>query len=74
MKSGYRADVEAAECRAFLARWQVHARYFRQVIVNSGAEHLSAQVADGHKLKGDQEQYECPNERSSEPSIGATAS
>src|SRR5882672_3286582 len=56
MKSGYRADVEAAQLRSLLARRHVHAGYFRQVLVTSGAGHLSPQVADWHELKGEQEQ------------------
>jgi len=65
MKSGYHADVEAAELRSLLARRHVHAGHFRQVLVTGGAGELSPQVADWHELKGDQEQYEYPSEWSS---------
>jgi hypothetical protein len=41
MKSGYHADVEAAELRSLLARRHIHAGNFRQVLVTSGAGHLS---------------------------------
>jgi hypothetical protein len=58
MKSGYRADVEAAKLRSLLAERQVQAGDFGQVRVSGGAWHLSPQVADWHALKGDQEQYE----------------
>ena len=54
MKSGYQADIETAKLRSLLARRHVHAGYFRQVLVTCGA-HLSAQVDEGHELKGDQE-------------------
>ena len=56
MKSGHHADVEAAELRSLLAGRHVHAGHFRQVLV-SGAGPLGPEVADGHDLKGDQEQY-----------------
>jgi hypothetical protein len=65
MKSGYRADVEAAKLRPLLARRHVHAGHFGQVLVSGGAGHLSPRVADWHDLKGDQEQYEYPDEWSS---------
>jgi hypothetical protein len=62
MKSGYRADVEAAKLRSLLARRYVHAGHFGQVVVSGGAGHLSPQVADWHDLKGDEERYEYPDE------------
>jgi hypothetical protein len=64
MKSGYHADVEAAELRSLLAR-HVHAGHFRQVVVTGGAGHLSPQVADWQEFKGDQEQCEYASEWSS---------
>jgi hypothetical protein len=36
------------------------------VLVSGGAGHLSPQVADWHDLKGDQEQYEYPDEWSAD--------
>jgi hypothetical protein len=65
MKSGYRADVEAAKLRSLLARRHVHAGHFGQVFVAGSARLLSLQVADWHDSKGDQEQYECRDEWSS---------
>ena len=62
MKSGDRADVEAAKLRSLLARRHVHAGHFGQVLVSGGAGHLSPQVADWRDLKGDQEQYEYADE------------
>jgi hypothetical protein len=62
MKSGYHADVEAAELRSLLTRRHVYAGHFRQVLMTSGAGHLSPQVADGHKLKGDRKKYEYPSQ------------
>jgi hypothetical protein len=53
MKSGDRADVEAAKLRSLLARRHVHAGHFRQVLVSGGGEHLSPQMADWHEVKGD---------------------
>jgi hypothetical protein len=54
MKSGYRADVEAAKLRSLLAGRHVHAGHFGQVVVSDGAGYLSPQIADWHDLKGDQ--------------------
>jgi hypothetical protein len=65
MKSGYRANVEAAKLRSLLARRHVDAGYFGQVLVSAGAGHLSLDVAAGHELKGDPEQHEYPGEWSS---------
>jgi hypothetical protein len=65
VKSGYRADVEAAKLRSLLARRHIHAGHFGQVLVSGGAGQLSPQVADWHDLKGDQEQYEYADEWSS---------
>jgi hypothetical protein len=62
MKSGYRADVEAAKLRPLLARRHVHAGDFGQVLVSGGVGHLSPQVADWQDLKADEEQYEHPDE------------
>jgi hypothetical protein len=56
MKSGYRADVEAAKLRSLLARRHVDAGHFGQVLVTGDARNLRPQVADGHELKGNQEQ------------------
>ena len=65
MKSGYRADVEAAKLRSLLARRHVEAGHFGQVLVAGVAGHLSPQVADWHDLKDDLEQYEYQDEWSS---------
>jgi hypothetical protein len=46
MKAGYRADVEAAELRALLARRNIYAGHLGQVLVSGGAGHLSPDVAD----------------------------
>jgi len=62
MKSGYHADVEAAKLRSLLARRHIHAGHFGQVLVSGGAGHLSAQMPDWRDLKGDQKQYEDPDE------------
>jgi hypothetical protein len=62
MKSGDRADVEAAKLRSLLARRHVHAGHFGQVLVSGGAGHLSPQVAGWHDLKGDKEEYEYHDE------------
>jgi hypothetical protein len=56
MKSGYRADVEAAKLGSLLSRRYVHTGYFGQVLVSDGVRHLSPQLADGHDLKGEQHQ------------------
>jgi hypothetical protein len=66
MKAGDHPDVEAAELRSLLARRHVHAGHFGQVIVAGGAGPLSPHGADGHDLKGAQEQYESPDEWSSD--------
>jgi hypothetical protein len=58
MQSGYRGDVEAAKLRSLLARRHVNASDLGQVVVSGGAGRLCSQVADGHDLKGTQEQYE----------------
>src|SRR5688572_3213194 len=55
MKSGYRADVEAAKLRSLLARRQVDAGHFGQVIVAGGAGYLSPEVTVWHEVKGDNE-------------------
>ena len=65
MKSGDHADVEAAKLRSLRARRHVHTGHFGQVLVSSGAGHLSSQVADWQDLTGDQEQYEESDEWSS---------
>ncbi len=62
MKSRYRADVEAAKLRSLLARRHVHAGHFGQMFVSGRGGQLSMQVAAWHHLKGDEEQYECPDE------------
>ena len=59
MKSGYRADVEAAKRRSLLARRHVDAGHFGQVVVSGGAGRLSPQ-ADWHEVKGGQEQVRVP--------------
>src|SRR3981081_1062044 len=56
MKSGYHADVEAAELRSLLARRHVNAGHFRQVLVTAGARNPSPKLASWHELKGDQQQ------------------
>jgi len=65
MKSAYRADVEAAKLRSLLARRYVHTGHFGQVLVSGSAGHLGPLLADWRDLKGDQEQYEDPDEWSS---------
>jgi hypothetical protein len=64
LKSGDHADIEAAKLRSLLARGHIHTGHFGQVIVSGGAWHLSPQVADWRDLKGDQKQYEDPDESS----------
>jgi hypothetical protein len=61
MKSGYRADVEAAKLRPLLAQRHVHAGDFGQVLVSGDVGRLSPQV-DWHDLKADEEQDEHPDE------------
>jgi hypothetical protein len=65
MKSGYRADVEAAKLWSLLAARHVHARHFGQVLVSGGGGHLSLKVPDRQDLKGDEEQDEHADEWSS---------
>ena len=65
MKSGDRGDVEAAKLRSLLTSLHVHTCHFGQVIVSGGGGHLSPQVADWRDVKGDQVQYEDPDEWSS---------
>ena len=54
MKSGYRADVEAAKLRSLLARRHVDAGHFGQVLVSGGAGRLSphGRLARGERGPG----------------------
>src|SRR5258706_14179294 len=60
MKSGYRADVEAAKLRSLLARRHVHACHFGQVLVPGGGGRLSPEVADWHDVKRDSNRKSAP--------------
>jgi hypothetical protein len=65
MKFAYQADVEAAKLRPLLARRYVHTGHFGQVLVSGSAGYLGPLLAVWRDLKGDQEQYEDPDEWSS---------
>ncbi|HEY6644091.1 hypothetical protein [Povalibacter sp.] len=65
MQAGYCGDVKAAKLWSLLTGRHVYAGHLGQVRVSDDARHLSPKFANGRELKGDQQRYEHPDERSS---------